>query len=109
MSGKEACAFRRNKRQPLQHNFAQAWELRQCGQTGVCNPSAVRDESVKAYYQRLIDNGTRPELARVSVARKLASIALAIWESREEFDAKKAFTQDKITTEEAGKIVAVSA
>jgi hypothetical protein len=54
----------------------------------------LRYEAIKAYYQRLIDQGTRPELARVSVARKLASIALTIWQRREEFDVKKAFAQD---------------
>jgi transposase len=56
--------------------------------------TALRHEAVKAYHQHLIDHGTRPELARVSVARKLASIALTIWQRREEFDAKKAFAQD---------------
>jgi transposase len=56
--------------------------------------TALRHEAIKAYYQRLISNGTRPELARLSVARKLASIALTIWQRREEFDARKAFTQD---------------
>jgi hypothetical protein len=38
--------------------------------------AALRHEAFKAYYQRLIDHGTRPELARVAVARKLAAIAL---------------------------------
>jgi transposase len=55
--------------------------------------AALRHETVKAYYQRMIDQGTRPELARVSVARKLAAVALTIWQRREEFDAKKAFAQ----------------
>ena len=35
--------------------------------------------------------GTRPELARVSVARKLAAAALAIWQRKEEYEAKKFF------------------
>lgn len=56
--------------------------------------TALRYEAVKAYQQRLIDGGTRPELARVSVARKLAAIALTIWQRREEFDLKKAFAQN---------------
>jgi transposase len=55
--------------------------------------AALRHEAVKAYYQRLIDKGTRPELARVSLARKLASIALTIWQRREKFDAQKTFVQ----------------
>ena len=41
-----------------------------------------------------VEGGTRPELARVSVARKLASIVLTVWQRREEFDVKKAFAQD---------------
>lgn len=55
--------------------------------------TALRHTAVKAYYQHLVDDGVRPELARVSVARKLASIALAVWQRREEFDAKKTFAQ----------------
>jgi transposase len=55
---------------------------------------ALRHEAIKAYYERLISTGTRPELARVSVARKLASIALTVWQCREEFDVKKAFARD---------------
>lgn len=55
--------------------------------------SALRHEAVKTYYHRLVDQGTRPELARLSVARKLASIALTIWQRREDFDAQKSFAQ----------------
>lgn len=53
--------------------------------------AALRHEAVKVYYQRLLDNGTSPEIARVSLARKLAAIALTIWQRREEFDLQKAF------------------
>lgn len=54
---------------------------------------SLRQQEFRAYYEGLIDNGTRPELARVSVARKLAAITLAVWQRREEFDVKKAFAQ----------------
>jgi hypothetical protein len=56
--------------------------------------AALRHQAIKAYYERLISTGARPELARVSVARKLASIALTVWQRREEFDVKKAFAQN---------------
>jgi transposase len=56
--------------------------------------TALRHEAVKAYLQRLMDRGVRPELARVSLARKLAAIALTLWQRREAFDLKKAFAQD---------------
>src|SRR5215813_14571987 len=55
--------------------------------------SALRYPAPKAYYQRLVDEGARPEIARVSLARKLAAIALVIWQRREEYDAKKTFAQ----------------
>ncbi len=55
--------------------------------------SALRHKAVKAYYLRLIDKGARPELARLSLARKLSSIALTVWQRREEFDFKKSFVQ----------------
>jgi hypothetical protein len=55
--------------------------------------AALRHQAIKAYYQRLIDHGTRPELARLSLARKLAAIALTVWQRREEYNAQKAFAQ----------------
>ena len=48
-------------------------------------------EECLAYYQRLVKGGTRPELARVSVARKLAAAALAIWQRKEKYDPQKFF------------------
>jgi transposase len=53
--------------------------------------TSLRQEECKAYYQRLVAHGTRPELARVSVARKLASAALTLWQRKEEYDPKKFF------------------
>jgi transposase len=53
--------------------------------------TSLRQEECKAYYQRLVAYGTRPELARVSVARKLASAALTLWQRKEEYDPKKFF------------------
>lgn len=55
--------------------------------------SALRHEEIRAYYQRLIDKGTRPSLARVSVARKLAAITLTLWQRKEKYDPKKITTQ----------------
>lgn len=55
--------------------------------------TALRQEAFGTDDQRLTEEGTSPEMARVSVARKLAAIALAIWQRREEFDAQKALAQ----------------
>ena len=50
---------------------------------------ALKDETVKGIYQRLISKGIRPEMAMLTIARKLAAVCLAMWKSGEEFDEKK--------------------
>lgn len=55
--------------------------------------TALRYDAVRVYYERLVNDGTRPELARVSVARKLAACALTVWQRRTEFDLNQAFAQ----------------
>ena len=48
--------------------------------------TAIIDEPFKQYYQRMIDNKMRPEMALLTVARKISAIALAIWKKGENFD-----------------------
>ncbi|XYI03665.1 IS110 family transposase [Sorangium sp. So ce1128] len=40
-------------------------------------------------YQRLIAAGTKPNVAKVTLARKLAAIALSMWKSQEKYDPTK--------------------
>jgi transposase len=40
-------------------------------------------------YQRLIAAGTKPNLAKLTIARKLAAIALSVWKSKEKYDPTK--------------------
>jgi transposase len=47
---------------------------------------ALKREPFAAYYQRLCARGMRPEMARLTLARKLASIVLTVWKSEQEFD-----------------------
>jgi hypothetical protein len=42
----------------------------------------------------LVERGTRPALARVSVARKLAAITLTLWKRKEKYDPKKISAQN---------------
>jgi transposase len=52
--------------------------------------NAIRtNEQVKQYYQRLIDKGIRPEMAQLTVARKLSAITLAVWKKGEKFDPER--------------------
>jgi len=41
--------------------------------------AARKDPEVEEYYQGLLARGLRPEVARVQLARKLATVALTIW------------------------------
>jgi hypothetical protein len=51
--------------------------------------TATRCEPFKSCYAELLARGLRPELARVTVARKIAAITLAAWKKGETFDAGK--------------------
>lgn len=48
-----------------------------------------QDERLYGHYERLLDGGTKPNLAKLTIARQIASIALAMWRSGEEYDPKK--------------------
>jgi transposase len=46
-------------------------------------------EPYRSYLQSLIDRGIRKEMARLTLARKIAAVALTIWKKGETFDPKK--------------------
>ena len=50
---------------------------------------ALEGPAFKKMYERLAGGGVRPEMARLTIARKLAAVALAVWKSGEEYDEKK--------------------
>ena len=43
----------------------------------------------KDYYEGLLRKGIREEMARLSVARKLAATVLAVWKSGESYDEQR--------------------
>jgi transposase len=43
----------------------------------------------KQHYERLLAKGVRPEMTRLTLARKIAAITLAVWKKGERFDADK--------------------
>ncbi|MEZ4389881.1 MAG: transposase [Polyangiales bacterium] len=48
-----------------------------------------KEHPLRAGYQRQIDGGTKPPLAKVTLARRLAATALSMWKTQEVFDAAK--------------------
>ena len=55
--------------------------------------TASRCEPFKTWYAELLARGLRPELARVTVARKIAATTLAVWKAGESFDSGKVLGQ----------------
>jgi hypothetical protein len=41
------------------------------------------------FYAALLDKGTEPEMARLTLARKIATITLTLWKKEERFDAEQ--------------------
>lgn len=46
-------------------------------------------------YERLLENGTKPNLARLTLARKIAATVLAMWKNKEAYDPGKYRVTDK--------------
>ena len=40
-------------------------------------------------YQRLLEQGTKPNLARLTIARRIAAAVLAMWKHQEDYDSTK--------------------
>jgi hypothetical protein len=54
---------------------------------------AAKNDVYREYYDRLVATGTRAELARLTLARKLAATVLAVWKSGEGFTIDKVMKQ----------------
>ncbi len=48
-----------------------------------------RTDPLFDYYQQLVDSGTKPNLAKVSLARKVAAISLSMWKFGKAYDPKQ--------------------
>jgi hypothetical protein len=48
---------------------------------------------LREFYVALLDKGMRPEMARLTLARKMAAITLALWKKGGRFDAQQLKTQ----------------
>ena len=50
---------------------------------------AGKDDPLYQHYQQLLDGGTKPNLAKLTISRQIASIVLSVWRSQEEYDPQK--------------------
>jgi transposase len=49
----------------------------------------AEDDPVYRHYERLLEGGTKPNLAKLTLARQIAAITLALWRSGEAYDPKR--------------------
>jgi transposase len=49
----------------------------------------AQDEPLYRHHVSLLDGGTKPNLAKLTIARQIAAIVLALWRSMEVYDPKK--------------------
>ena len=61
--------------------------------TGAAHGAAHRDEELGAWYEQRLAQGIRPEMARLTLARKLAALTLRLWKTEEVYDATKLTVQ----------------
>ena len=47
------------------------------------------DEPLYRHYERLLEGGTKPNLAKLTIARQLASIVLAVWRTGEAYEPRR--------------------
>ena len=50
---------------------------------------ARQEDPIYRHYQQLLKGGTKPNLAKLTIARQIASIILSMWRSKEEYKAAK--------------------
>jgi hypothetical protein len=60
---------------------------------GAATAATARPGPLQDWYQARLAGGMRPELARVTLARKLAALTLRVWKNGEPFDPTKLTTQ----------------
>ena len=52
-------------------------------------PTQAGNDPLGAFYQNLLAGGMEPPMARLTLVRKIAAIALKIWKKGERFDPAK--------------------
>jgi len=55
---------------------------------GAALVASIKPGPFAEFYAALVDNGMRPEMARLTLARKIATIVLMVWKKGVRFDAK---------------------
>jgi len=68
------------------YNHALKWIFKGAATTVIahCGGNPLRD-----HYDGLLESGTKPNLAKLTIARRIAAIVLAMWKAEEKYDPEK--------------------
>jgi transposase len=77
------------KTRGLNHNFNHTLKHIFKGAATTVIGRAGKDDPLYRHYLQLLDGGTKPNLAKLTVARQIASIVLSVWRSQEVYDSQK--------------------
>jgi transposase len=68
------------------HNPVLKMLFKGAAMTGIAHakPNPLRKD-----YERMLEQGIRPNLAKLTVARKIAAIVLVMWKKEERYDPRK--------------------
>ena len=69
----------------LNHNHVLKSIFKSAATTVICG----KDNRFRAAYDRLLEQGTKPNLAKLTVARQIAATVLAMWKNQEVYDPKR--------------------
>ena len=69
----------------LNHNHVLKDIFKGAATTTICG----KDNRFRGAYDRLLEQGTKPNLAKLTVARKIAAAVLTMWKNQEVFDPKR--------------------
>jgi len=72
----------------LNHNHDLKNIFKSAATTASASPGPFRD-----FYENLLTKGMKPEMAKLTLARKIAAISLSIWKKGERFDPEQLRTQ----------------
>jgi len=69
----------------LNRNFSRTAKnlMKGAATTVICQ---MHDNPLNADYRRLLEGGTKPNLAKLTIARKIAGAARAVWRNKEEYN-----------------------
>ena len=69
------------------YNHHLKWIFKGAATTVIAHSSG---SPLRDHYDRLLENGTKPNLAKLTIARRIAAIVLAMWKAEEKYHPKKA-------------------